>query len=301
MGERKSFSTGVRVFSFILLATSSMFVDGCMSIQTAAHRGNLKEVERQLAWGVNVNNRHFFTRDTPLIEAAYNGHVEIVKLLIDHGADVNLKGEAWYGPLHAAAMGGHVEVVKLLLDNGADVNIFHQDKPLHFAAKNGHIEVAQILLAHGASINAKGTDEYSPLGTAVSNLQVEMVKYLLSRGADVNAGAIYGCMPLYTAVSERNVELARLLLEHGANADFKCNGRTALIASVFNDDAEMTEMLLSFGADVNAKDDYENTPLYISCQCNNVEIGRILLAHGAEATIECGGRRIPESFIERLR
>ncbi len=128
-----------------------------------------------------------------------------------------------------------------------------------------------------------------------------MVKYLLSKGADVNTSAIYGCSPLHTAVSGRNMELARLLSEHGANADFKCNGRTALIASVFNDDAEMTEMLLSFGADVNAKDDYENTPLFISYQCDNVKIGRILLTNGADPTIECGGRRIPESFIERLR
>jgi ankyrin repeat protein len=272
-----------------------------MSIQTAARTGNLTEVERQLALGVNVNSRHYFTRDTPLIEAAYSGHVEIVKILIDHGADVNLKGEAWCGPLHAAALGGHVEVVKLLLHHGADVNIFSHNKPLHYAAMNGHIEVAQILIAHGADINAKGTDEYTPLGTAVSNLQVDMVEYLLSKGADVNARAIYGCSPLHTAVSKRNIELARLLSEHGANTNFKCNGRTALIDSVLNDDAEMTEMLLSFGANVNAKDDYENTPLYISCQRNNVEIGGILLANGADPTIECGGRRIPESFIERLR
>ena len=301
MDQSKSFLRETRFVSLFLLIFALISFNGCMSIQTAARKGNLKEVERQLALGVNVNSRHFFTRDTPLIEAAYNGHVEIVKLLIDRGADVNLKGEAWYGPLHAAAMGGHAEVVKLLLDNGADVNIFHQDKPLHCAAKNGHIEVAEMLLARGADINAKGMSEQTPLGTAVSNQQVEMVKFLLSKGADVNIRAIYGCSPLHTAVSSGNIELARLLLEHGANADFKCNGRTALIASVFNDDVEMTDMLLSFGADVNAKDDYENTPLYISYQCDNVEIGRILLANEADPTIECGGRRIPESFIERLR
>ena len=301
MGERKSSLSKMRFVSLFLLVSALISFNGCMSIQTAARRGNLKEVERQLALGVNANSRHFFTQDTPLIEAAYNGHVETVKLLIDRGADVNLKGEAWYGPLHAAAMGGHVEVVKLLLGNGADVNIFHHDKPLHYAAKNGHIEVAEMLLARGADINAKGMSEQTPLGNTVSNRQVEMVKYLLSKGADVNARANYGCTPLHRAVSGRNMELVKLLLEHGANADFKCNGRTALIASVFNGDAEMTEMLLSFRADVNAKDDYENTPLYISYQCNNIEIGRILLANEADPTIECGGRRIPESFIERLR
>ena len=300
MYERKSSLSEMWFVSLFLLVFALISFNGCTSIQTAARRGNLKEVERQLALGVNVNSRHFFTRDTTLIEAAGHGRVEIVKLLIDRGADVNLKGEAWYGPLHAAAYGGHVEVVKLLLDNGADVNIFNHDKPLHYAAKNGHIEVAEMLIAHGADINARGMSKQTPLGTAVSNRQEEMVEYLLSKGADVNAGANYGCTPLHRAVSGRNMELARLLSEHGANADFKCNGRTALIASVFNYDAEMTEMLLSFGADVNAKDDYENTPLYISCQCDNVEIGRILLASGADPAIECGGRPVSKEFLRSL-
>jgi hypothetical protein len=161
--------------------------------------------------------------------------------------------------------------------------------------------VAEILLAHGADINAKGINEYTPLGTAVSSGQVEMVKYLLSKGADVNARAIYGCTPLYTAVSERKVELARLLSEHGANANLKCNGRTPLMASVSNDDVEMTEMLLSFGADVNVKDDYDNTALYISYTRNNVEIGRTLLEHGADPTVECGGRAISEEFLRSLQ
>jgi len=300
MDKRKSSLRQMRLVSLFLLVLALISFNGCMSIQTAARRGNLKEVERQLALGVNVNSRHFFTRDTALIEAAYNGHVEIVKLLIERGANVNLKGEAWYGPLHAAAMGGHVEIVKLLLEHGADVNIFSHNKPLHDAAMNGHIEVAEILIAYGADMNAKGTDEYTPLGTAVSNRQVEMVKYLLSKGADVNARANYGCSPLHTAVSSGNMELARLLSQHGANANFKCNGRTALIASVFNDDAEMTKMLLSFAADVNAKDDYENTPLYISYQRKNVEIGRILLANGADPKVECHGCSVSEEFLRSL-
>lgn len=212
----------IGLFSLILTST---VLTGCMSIHTAAREGNLKEVRRQLAWGVNANKRHFFTRDTLLIEAAANGHLDVVKLLIENGADVNLKGEAWYGPLHAAAAKGHIEVVKILLENGADVNIFHHNKPLHNAAMNGHIEVAEILLAHGADINAKGTDEASPLHTAVSNNQLAMVKWLLSKGANVNPRAAYGCTPLHSAARRKNVEIGKILLKHGADPTLECNGR----------------------------------------------------------------------------
>jgi len=208
-----------------LLVLASTVLTGCTSIHTAARQGNLKEVRRQLAWGVNANKRNFFTRDTLLIEAADNGHMDVVKLLIENGAGVNLKGEAWYGPLHAAAAKGHIEVVNILLENGADVNIFHQNKPLHNAAMNGHIEVARILLAHGADINAKGTDEASPLHTAVSNNQLAMLKWLLSKGANVNPRASYGCTPLHFAASRNNVEIGRILLEHGADTTLECNGR----------------------------------------------------------------------------
>jgi ankyrin repeat protein len=221
----KLFFNSTRIIIVSLLALVSTVLTGCTSIHTAARQGNLKEVRRQLAWGVNVNKSHLFTRDTPLIEAAANGHMEVVKLLIENGADVNLKGEAWYGPLHAAAAKGHLEVVKILLENGADVNIFHHNKPLHNAAMNGHIEVARILLAHGADINAKGTDEAAPLHTAVSNNQLEMVKWLLSKGANVNPRAVYGRTPLHSAAFRNNVEIGKILLEHGADTTLECNGR----------------------------------------------------------------------------
>lgn len=221
----KLFTNSAYTIGLSLLILTSTFLTGCMSIHTAAREGNLKEVRRQLAWGVNVNRNHFFTRETPLIEAAANGHVDVVNLLIENGADVNLKGEAWYGPLHSASANGHIEVVKILLENGADVNIFHHNKPLHNAAMNGHIEVAEILLAHGADINAKGINEAAPLHTAVSNNQLAMAKWLLSKGANVNPIASYGCTPLHSAGWRNNVDIGKILLEHGADPTLECNGR----------------------------------------------------------------------------
>jgi len=225
MNEAKVVCGGRGRVPVFLLALVSLAFSGCTSIQTAARRGDRRAVERQLALGVNVNSHHFWTSETALIEAASHGHMEIVKLLVDRGADVNMKGEAWYGPLHAASAGGYVEIVELLLDHGADVNIFHHDKPLHYAAKNGHIRVAEILLARGANVNARGMDESTPLGSAVAHRRKEMAEYLLSKGADVNARANYGRTALFTCYANDDVEMGRLLLQHGADATLECNGR----------------------------------------------------------------------------
>jgi hypothetical protein len=63
----------------------------------------------------------------------------------------------------------------------------------------------------------------------------------------------------------------------------------------------MTELLLAHGANVNTPSEYHSTPLYTAYCRDNVEIGKILLRHGADPTLECEGRKIPQSFVEKLR
>ncbi len=78
MTKKESSSVGMRIFDVSLLVTALAFLGGCASIQTAARKGDLKEVRRQLAWGVNVNSETFVMRRSALHEAAGNGHAEIV-------------------------------------------------------------------------------------------------------------------------------------------------------------------------------------------------------------------------------
>jgi ankyrin repeat protein len=95
-------------------------------------------------------------------------HVEVAKLLLEHGADLNAKNESGWTPLHKAAFWGRVDIVATLLEHGADPDV--QDKfgrtPLHSAALEGHVDVVRLLLEYGADPTAKNEDGDTPLDLA---------------------------------------------------------------------------------------------------------------------------------------
>ncbi len=114
---------------------------------------NLNLVSDLIVLGANVNWQDEDNYNlTPLHWAALNGSVEIARMLIDAGADVNVQTNGGRTPLHWAARRGEVEIARMLIDAGADVNV--QDEwgktSLHYAAEYEQIEVIKMLLDAGA-------------------------------------------------------------------------------------------------------------------------------------------------------
>jgi len=123
--------------------------------------------------------------------AEHESNVEVVKVLISMGANVNFKGSGGIAPLHLAATYGNVEIAKILISNGADVNVKEDNgmTPLHIAALAGktsvgrNIEIAKILVSNRAdvnnksNINAKGYS-YTPLDLARQMGDTVMIQYL---------------------------------------------------------------------------------------------------------------------------
>jgi cytochrome c len=157
-----------------------------------------------------------------LIEAAESGDVELVRQLIDGGADLNEQGQ--YGTaLHRALARRHVDVVALLVARGADVDVTNQllGTPLHVAAGTGNEAMVLLLLEHGASVTvARGAEGYAPLHVAAEAGRAAVVRVLLDRGANVNAlshGSV-GASALHLAELRGRTEVAQMLREDGATA-----------------------------------------------------------------------------------
>jgi ankyrin repeat protein len=125
---------------------------------------------------------------SPLHLAAFFGHTELAKGLLNRGANVDGRsGNALQNtPLHAAAAGGSIDVMRLLLENGADVNARQQPggwTALHTAAQTGNREMAELLAAHGAHLHVRADNGQTPLDLALTHGREEIVQLLEERGA----------------------------------------------------------------------------------------------------------------------
>ncbi|XP_020851927.1 ankyrin repeat and SOCS box protein 3 isoform X3 [Phascolarctos cinereus] len=123
------------------------------------------------------------------VPAVENGHVDVVKLLLRHGADVNgSHSMCGWNALHQAAFQEYTELIKLLLKKGANKEC--QDDfgitPLFVAAQYGKLESLNVLISSGADVNCQAMDKATPLFIAAQEGHINCVELLLSKGADPN-------------------------------------------------------------------------------------------------------------------
>ena len=150
---------------------------------------------------------------TVLIYAAWNGSTEVVKLLIDNGADLNHKSNHGDTALMYAARDGHTDVVKFLIDNGVDLN--HKNNggvtALIYAARKEHTEVVKLLIDNGADLNHKNNFGGTALIYAAYKGDTELVKLLIDSGADQNIKDRYGQTALMYASGYGHTEIINIL------------------------------------------------------------------------------------------
>ena len=206
----------------LILISAGVF-SGCRSpIYKAAAEGNREAVTRSLKWGRSVDKKDQIDL-SPLFHAARAGKLETVKQLLDLGADPNItsKYNNWR-PLEGAIDHGHVEVARILIERGTDLN-GPKERPgsaLQHSIENGQWEIGRLLIDNGAEVSI--TDKREPVFTSFHKFvpkQIEFAQLLLQHGGDVNATDREGFMPIHVAIKGGNTEMVRFLLSHGADPD----------------------------------------------------------------------------------
>ena len=156
-------------------------IDGCTALWAAARNGHLAVVRLLIEQNAEVDARTS-TNSTPLRAAAFDGHLDIVRCLVENGADVNARNVFRSIPLMAACYNGHIDVATYFVENGADINLENHigETSLHIVARKGHVEVVGKLLALGAE-QKQNHKCLTPLLEASNNCKIEMVEYLVTR------------------------------------------------------------------------------------------------------------------------
>ncbi len=217
--------------------TVDIFVDGAKSgeggftilgsatVWEAAHMGDTSTLEKLLDGGADPNKPEYGF--TPLQEAVISGSARDVKLLLDHGADVNARDESGKTALMMSSISGTdkdaKDKVKLLIASGAGVNAADTNGNIALSSameNSGSLEIADILVASGADVNAADSKGHSLLLNAImSDVSPKYIEYLLTKGANPNLKDKDGVTPVSSAIISPRPEYVRLLVKHGADVN----------------------------------------------------------------------------------
>ena len=251
-------------------------------VMCAVNRDNTRCLEMLITAGAAVNVALGYYGYTPFAQAAFDGHENSLKCLLQDGSHIfcigNYRQDRSYD---------YIECVKLSLEAGADVYALAAEcfTALTFAVESGFTECAEVLMKEG-NIDVNKRYEYSSMTLlmyAAVNRQMKLLDFLLGKGADVNARNNSGYTALIWAVGQRYDEGVEKLIAAGADVNERSSsGYTALITAAEQGYHECVERLIDAGADVNASDERGHTALIKASQAACDDVVEKLIAAGAD-------------------
>lgn len=208
-----------------------------------------------------------------LHHAALTGTTELLSLLLEAQAVVDIKDSNGMRPLHYAAWQGKADSVLMLLRSGAAVNSASHDGqiPLHLAAQYGHYEVSEMLLQHQSNPCVLNKAKKTPLDLACEFGRAKVAQLLLSSNmvaslleGDRRDASDSNCnTPLHLAARNGHKDVIRLLLKAGIDINRTTKAGTALHEAALYGKTEVVRLLLDTGIDVNIRNTYNQTALDI--------------------------------------
>lgn len=233
-----------------------------------------------------------FAGHTALQAGSQNGHLEVIQVLLNHSADVEIEDKDGDRAVHHAAFGDEPAVIEQLSKAGADLNARNKRRQtaLHIAINKGHLNVVKTLLELSCHPSLQDSEGDTPLHDAISKEQDEMLSQLLDYGADITLTNNNGFNALHHAALKGNPSAMKILLAKSNRPwiveEKKDDGYTALHLAALNNHVEIADLLVHMG---NANMDKQNvnlqTALHLAVERQHVQIVKLLVREGANLNI----------------
>ncbi|KAK7139556.1 hypothetical protein R3I93_016630 [Phoxinus phoxinus] len=239
-------------------------------------------------------NKHTESGWSPLLLAADQGHTEVVRVLLQNNARVDVFDEEGKAAIHLAAEQGHQDIVDILLSHKAFVNTKTKLglTPLHLSARSGSARLVRLLVeTHQASVDALSLRKQTPLHLAAVGGQLDVCSSLLNLNADITAADIRGQTPLHLAAESDHSEVVKLFLRLRPELATLANmeGATCAHIAAAKGSASVIRELLMFspGGPIALNNKANGVcPLHLAAAGGHTEVLKVLLEAGASVTEE---------------
>ncbi len=237
---------------------------------------------------LSINYNDNFSLDAPferLVHAVESGDLKEVKSALKDGADpCGITGTQ--NVLHVACERGNMDILRILLDYGADIDMISwkwRDTPLHRACVFGHIPIVAELIQRKANLNARSSNLWmTPMEDAISFGHFECCKLLMQAGVQINEINQYsGYTPLMLACVKGHLEIVNFFLNAGADPNLGFGMNNPLVSAAHF--PKIIELLLEWGAHIHSKNSY---PLHKAVYYGNFNSVCILLDAGADPKVK---------------
>ncbi|TVL63531.1 ankyrin repeat domain-containing protein [Brachyspira hyodysenteriae] len=249
----------------------------------AAAENNVDKVLKYIAEGIDINNTIDESEDSigsnALLLASQFHHKEIIKILLEHNANVNFKNHLNKTALeYVANDDNNFDIALEFINRGADVNAVDNENatPLMYAASYNAEKILNLLIENNADINIQTKLGYTSLILAAMHNHINILKILIKNKADVFARDGYGRRCLYYADENWNAEMYEIFSKYH---DDEYKKSTQFIFDVLYSKTDEINKYISEGGDINFQDDKGLTALTV---VEKIEIAKILLDNNAD-------------------
>lgn len=230
---------------------------------------------------------------TILHHSCANGWTDLVRSLTERDIDINARTTSGATPLLIAAAYTHEDTVKLLIDLGADFELkdLYNRTLLHFVSERGMLDIVKYLVTMGCDFNAKSVEGHSPFNLAVRYSYISVIEHFIDSGADLNCMDINEKTPVHYACIKGRLDIVTYLVSKGCDLTSETpSGETPLILAVKHSHLNLVNYLVDSGADVNSWDKNKKTVLHFACKSGMLEIVEALMKKGPNLNIQDNSR-----------